>query len=112
MKDKVTKFKSMEVALKELAPHFNGRSIKSGKPFKRFGDMRPREAIANWLICAALNRTYGRDRMEFTSDPTGSDGLMCDTVTGEVVPTEHVIALPVTGKSGTRSSSPPSRVVC
>lgn len=100
MKAAVTKFKSMNVALAELAPHFNARTIKSGKPLKRFDDMRPREAIANWLICVALNKTYGEGRMEFTSDPTGSDGLMCDTVTGEVVPTEHVIALPAAGRTG------------
>ena len=31
----------------------------TGKPFKRFGDMRPRELLANWLLCVVLN--FGDD---------------------------------------------------
>jgi hypothetical protein len=56
--------------------------------------MRPREACANWLICAALNEASGASLM-FASDPTGGDGVIFDSETAyEVALTEHVIAVP------------------
>ena len=57
--------------------------------------MRPREACANWLICAALNEASGTSLM-FGSDPTGGDGVIFDGNTGYAVAlTEHVIAGPI-----------------
>ena len=74
MKHSVTKFTSLEAALKELEPFIkNGLHLKLGKPFNQFGEMRSREMLANWFICAALNFEYETKQYSFTSDPDGGD---------------------------------------
>jgi hypothetical protein len=89
MKYNVRRFRNMRVALRELAPFVrSGRRLEVGKPFKNFGGMRPREAWANWLLCAAVN--HRGDRFRFTSDPVGGDGIIEDAFTGRTWPTEHV----------------------
>jgi hypothetical protein len=65
--------------------------LQTGKPFKNFSDMRSREILANWLICAVQNATYRTERLTFTSDPTGGDGVFHDTETEETWPSEHVM---------------------
>ena len=91
MKHKVTRFKSMEIALSELAPFVrDGRHIVTGRPLRRFGDMRPREILANWFLCAAINSDEP-DRLTFTSDPTGGDGVLYENATELTWPTEHVM---------------------
>jgi len=53
MKYKVTKFKSLKVALKELEQFIrDGAHVLRGKPLKRFGGSRPRELLGNWLLAA------------------------------------------------------------
>lgn len=99
MKYQVTRFKSLAVALKELEPFIrDGRHLQTGRPFKRFGEMRSRELLGNWLLCVAANFACGQDRLTFSSDPTGGDGIICDTATEEAWPTEHVL-VPATGGS-------------
>jgi len=57
----VRKFKSMAVALKTLGPYIEDAThLQTGKPFQNFGDMRSREAVANWLLCATANGIDGR----------------------------------------------------
>ena len=93
MKHHVTQFKSLKIALKELEPFIrNGAHLQTGKPFKRFGGLRSREILANWLLCVAVNNVYP-DRLTFsgTSDPIGGDGIICDMQTEETWPTEHVM---------------------
>jgi hypothetical protein len=81
----------MKTALKELSRFIlDGAHLQSGDPFKNFGDMRSREAVANWLICAAVNSTAQRE-LSFTSDPIGGDGILEDAKTGETFQTEHVM---------------------
>lgn len=88
----VKRFKSASIALKELEPFVrNGFHLQSGKPFAKLGGMRSREAWANWLACAAINAWAGSDRLTFTSDPIGGDGIIFDQATGETWPTEHVM---------------------
>ena len=42
------------MGLKELEPFVrNGEHLQTGKPFKRFGGMRSREILANWLLRAS-----------------------------------------------------------
>jgi hypothetical protein len=53
--------------------------------------MRSREVLANWLICVAVDSEHWVDRFTFTSDPTGSDGIILDTVTQTSWPTEHIM---------------------
>jgi len=92
MKYPVTRFKSLKVALKELEPFIrNGQHLQTGKPFARMGDMRSREAVANWLMCVAINSNVQADRLTFLSDPLGGDGIIYDTMTEETWPTEHVM---------------------
>jgi hypothetical protein len=88
-----TRFKSMAVALGELEPFIkSGAQIQTGKPLKQFGGLRPRELVANWMICAVANAEDGAgERMTFHSDPVGSDGIIEDTKTGETWPTEHIL---------------------
>ena len=50
MKHLVTQFKSLAVALKAFEPFVcNGEHLKTGKPFGKFGGMRSREILVNWL---------------------------------------------------------------
>jgi hypothetical protein len=95
MKYPVKRFKSLAIELKEIARFVDGRHVRSGAPFDNFGNMRPREVLANWLICAAFNGESQPERLTFASthDPIGGDGVLVDTVTEETWPTEHIIAL-------------------
>jgi hypothetical protein len=91
MKYPVRQFVSMKAALKELEPYVrDSGQLQSGKPFKNFGEMRPREAWANWLVCATINSTGEKD-LTFTTDPIGGDGIIIDKKTNDVFPTEHVM---------------------
>ena len=91
MRYHVTRFKSLTVALKELEPFVrNGEHLQTGKPFEKFGSMRSREILANWLVCVATNAAT-EGNLTFYSDPTGGDGIICDTTTGETWQTEHVM---------------------
>jgi hypothetical protein len=93
MQTNVTRFKSMQLALKELRPFLNQRHLYSGKPLTQLGDMRPREAMANWLICAAFNYEAGYERFSFTNNPEGGDGCILDAEDNTGIATEHIIAL-------------------
>jgi hypothetical protein len=90
----VRKFKSMEVALKMLEPYIKSAThLQTGRPFQNFGDMRSREAVANWLLCATINAVDGGRKLSFvtTNDLIGGDGIIHDETTGEIFPTEHVM---------------------
>jgi hypothetical protein len=92
MKYQVTRFKSLAVGLKELGPFIrNGEHLQTGKPSKLFGGLRSREILANWLLCVAMNSVATPDRLTFSSDPLGGDGIIHDTRTGETWQTEHVL---------------------
>ena len=81
MKYPVRRFKSLAIALKEIEPFVrNGDHLQTGKPFKNFGDMRSRELLANWLLCAAINSVSGAS-LTFSSDPIGGDGIIIDATT-------------------------------
>jgi hypothetical protein len=91
MKYPVTQFKSLAAALKEIEPFVrNGQHLQTGKPFEKFGGMRSREILANWLVCVATNAAT-EDKLTFCSDPIGGDGIIRDAATGETWPTEHVM---------------------
>jgi hypothetical protein len=92
MKYPITRFKSLKLALKELEPFIrNGRHLQTGKPFKRFGELRSRELLANWLVCAAINSLHQTERLTFSTDPLGGDGIIRDTETERTWPTEHIL---------------------
>jgi hypothetical protein len=92
MKLKVTKFKNPQVALKELEQFIrDGRHLYTGKPFGRFGKLRSRELVANWMICAVLNAERPSNPYVFTSDPQGADGIIHDREQEIGWQTEHVM---------------------
>jgi hypothetical protein len=75
MKHPGTQFKSLAVALKELEPFVRkGEHLQTGRPFDKFGGMRSREILANWLVCVATNAAT-EGELTFCSDPTGGDGI-------------------------------------
>lgn len=87
------RFKSLAVALKEIEPHIrDGKHLQTGKPFGNFSDMRSREVLANFLICAAANFENQSERFAFAcmDDPIGGDGVIEDSQTENTFPTEHV----------------------
>jgi hypothetical protein len=64
MKYPITRFKSMEVALKEMEPFVrNAVHLQSGKAFKQLGGIRSREVLANWLLSATINAIDNRELM-------------------------------------------------
>lgn len=95
MNHQVAFFKNLEVALTELEQFVRDDTLLlKGDPLRQLGHMRPREALANWLLCAAPSAASGESLM-FASDPTGGDGVIFDSKTGyEYALTEHVIVLP------------------
>jgi hypothetical protein len=106
----VRKFKSMAVALKTLEPYIKDAThLQTGKPFQNFGDMRSREAVANWLLCATANEIDGRNlSIASTKDPIGGDGIIHDEDTGDSLPTEHVM---VPRQSGGANADPQALIL-
>jgi hypothetical protein len=91
MKYPVTRFKNLTLALKELEPFIrNGDHLQTGKTFAQFGGMRSREILANWLVCVSVNSEC-EGNLNFSSDPTGGDGIIHDDTSGESWLTEHVM---------------------
>lgn len=94
MKYPAKRFLNLAVALKEMEPFVkDGNALRTGRPSKVFAGLRPREIWANWLLCATVSAAEGRD-FEFTTDPTGGDGIIRDTATGNTWPTEHIYVPP------------------
>jgi hypothetical protein len=96
----ITGFDSLAVALKRLEPFVRqGQELSTGRPSQKLGGLLPREALANWLLCAAINEIDGRS-LTFTSDPIGGDGLIVDSATRDAVAkTEHVMVRSRHGQS-------------
>ena len=99
MKYQVTQFKSLAAALKEIEPFVrNGQHLQTGKPFEKFGGMRSREILANWLVCVATNAAT-EGKLTFCSDPIGGDGIIRGEATNEIFPTEHTMVSRFTNRS-------------
>jgi len=86
VKDFKQVLKDFEPMVKDPRHLWNGRDISNFK-------LRPREAWANWLICAVMRQLQG-ESITFAEDDAG-DGLIVDLKTGGVVATEHVSALDI-----------------
>lgn len=92
MKHAIRRFKSLAAALKELEPFVrDGVHLQTGKPFARFGGLRSREILANWLLCVAMNDHQRGGDFYFTTDPLGGDGVICDGRSDNTWRTEHVM---------------------
>ena len=85
--------KDFKQVLKDFEPMVKDpRHLWNGRDMSNF-TLRPREAWANWLICAAMRHLQGDD-ITFADDDAG-DGLIVDRRTGGVIETEHVSALEI-----------------
>ncbi|MDO8569836.1 MAG: hypothetical protein Q7R89_03665 [bacterium] len=83
--------KDLKIALKDFEPMVkNPKHLWDGRNIQNF-NLRPREAWANWLICAVLRQMHKRD-ITFMEDDKG-DGFIVDKDKKIIVPTEHVSAL-------------------
>ena len=106
MKYPVTRFESMEIALKEIEPFAKDAAhLQSGKPFDKFGCMRSREIVANWLLCATIQAVDKRELI-FYSDPIDGDGIIQDAVTGQTWQTEHVFVPRQSASAGVDTKAP------
>jgi hypothetical protein len=91
---------NLKVALKEIeALVRDPRHLQTGKPFEKFGGMRPRDMLANWLLCATFGAIEGRQLVVY-SDPIGCDGLIRDELTEKIWQTEHVYVSRHSGGAG------------
>ncbi len=89
MKAEVTKIRDLKLALKDLERHVRAPDfLRKGREFKNFS-LRPRELLANLLICAAGNSEPG-NHLTICTDPLGGDGLILDEKQGKYMTTEHV----------------------
>lgn len=94
MKYQVKQLKNLTIALKELEPHVrHGRSLQVHPEFKSI-KQRPRELLANWLLCAVGCDARGKEALVIAEDPLGGDGLIIDKETDEKMFTEHVYVPP------------------
>lgn len=85
--------KDLKVALKDFEPMVkNPKHLWNGRDIQNLS-LRPREAWANWLLCAVLQKLHGA-RITFAEDKDG-DGLIVDKNTGAAMLTEHVSALEI-----------------
>lgn len=100
MKYSVTRFKSLSIALKEIEPFVrDGSALRTGRPFKKFGGMLPREVLGNLLMCLVLNHEHASDAWLFTSDPTKGDGILLNEQSNETWHTEHVMVSDLPSKT-------------
>ena len=92
MKANVKRFKSLKICLKELEPFIrDGEHLQTGKPFKRFGNLRSREILANWLLCIVINFEQKFNRVTLCTDPDGGDGIIYDSKEKTACRTEHIL---------------------
>ncbi len=89
--EKIKLIKDLKIALKDFEPMVKDpKHLWNGRDIQNFS-LRPREAWANWLICAVLREMHKRD-ITFMEDDKG-DGFIVDKDKKIIVPMEHVSAL-------------------
>lgn len=92
MKYNVTTFKNLKICIKELEPFIrSGQHIETGRPFKKFGNLLPREVLALWLLCVVLSDDKTFNRWKICTAPLGGDGMIMDSLTNESYLTEHIL---------------------
>jgi hypothetical protein len=90
MKYSVKRLKNLKIALQELEPHIrNGRSLQVQRDFKSIG-LRPRELLANWLLCATFCFLRGDEGLAMSGDPLSGDGAIFNIETGNAMLIEQV----------------------
>lgn len=90
VRHKVTAIRDLKSLLGDIVPFIKDpRVLYRGREVSNFRQ-RPREILANWLICTAGNCEDGPDAWTFCLDPMGGDGVIVKRSTGVGWPTEHV----------------------
>ena len=90
VRHKVTTIRDLKSLLNDIVPLIKDpRYLYKGRELRNFR-LRPREILANWLICSVKNYEVGPDKWTFSTDPTGGDGLIVERSTGIGWRTEHV----------------------
>jgi hypothetical protein len=98
MKLSVTRFKSLKVCLKELMRFIlNGEHLQTGRPIVRFGNLRSREILDNWLLCVIINFENKFNQVTLCTDTDGGDGIIYDSIEKKAFRTEHIM-VPRDGK--------------
>lgn len=96
----IRRFKSLEACLKEIKKFIKATAkegkkqhhLETGEGFKNFGNIRSREILGNWLLCAVLNQGQeNHERMKLCTDTDGGDGMIFDTKENHAFYTEHVM---------------------
>jgi len=83
--------KDLKIALKDFEPMVKQLTwLQTGGEIQNF-KLRPREAWANWLLCAVFQEIHGED-ITFAED-ADSDGIILRKKTGQQMIMEHVSAL-------------------
>ena len=86
----VKRIKNLKIVLKNLENSVKDpRFLRIGRNFGNF-PLRPREVLANWLLCAVINFDRGEEKFTFAEDPTGGDGIIIARNSEEFMLMEHV----------------------
>jgi hypothetical protein len=90
----MTQIRDLGLVLKDMERHIKDpRFLRVGRAFSNF-NLRPREVLANWLLCVVGNHENGNDALTFADDPTGGDGVILNRGDGRFMMTEHVFIPP------------------
>ena len=89
--ESITQITDFKTVLKDMEPWIKDpRYLRVGRELTNF-KLRPREVLANWLICVVGNFYNGNDHMTFADHETGGDdGIILEKTTVIYVSTEHV----------------------
>lgn len=100
--DAIQQIKDLKIVLKDFEGMIKDpRFLRVGREIENFR-LRPREVLANWLLCVVGNFQNGNDQLTFAEDPTGGDGVILNKRSEEFMLTEHVfIPEPKTGDTKT-----------
>lgn len=90
--------RDLKLALKDFEPMVKDpKWLVNGRVISNFS-LRPREAWANWLLCAVISKSQNRDMTFLEAGQDEGDGFLLDRNTGEYIVTEHVCALDAPGR--------------
>ena len=90
----VTQIRNLSALLKDLERYVKRPGfLRVGREFQNFR-LRPREVLANWLLCVVRNHVYETCNFTFAEPPIDGDGIILNRETGEWIATEHVFVPP------------------
>lgn len=92
MRQVVTTFKTLKTCIKELEPYVrDGNHLKTGRRFKKFGNLSSSEILGCWLLAAVLCHEAKSEKIRICTDPQGGDGTLYDIIEKQSYPIEQVM---------------------